>query len=225
MDTEAAEITQRIKDLRKELRINPKERHPSDWVELGQPVEWALRYFNNLPRGVLVWASSEERSDLIPPRFGENPSVLERAYFNDVNLEYVHDSILAEIEKSYGYSLGRQSDVQLILLMTRTYDDHSGRFPDVTYREQGPLLRAIRTLNAFCVEAAVKSMVREIRDFITDRKYWEQPLVPELALPEFTSKRNEAPLDSQPFFVEEASDLRLKPAKLSEIGVWPGKLF
>lgn len=215
------ELFKEVNQLRKETGVLPNERHPSEWEELGAPKQWALAHFDTLPKGVLRAVKSTDRDPLIPANFGSRPTVLEKAFFNQANLDAIQDAILDEVLETYRYEISKQSDVSVHLLMVEVFDQQVKRFEESVYRQKNPMLRAVRTLNAFCLERAVMVILKEIKDYLLDRKHWEVNPVPELPLPTYESNRNEYPLESQPFFVEKGKTLNVKPSELASVGAWP----
>lgn len=216
-----SDLASKIAELRKETGVLPQEIHPSEWEELDTPKPWALEYFKVLPGKIVKAVKAKERDPLIPAQFGSRPSVLEKAFFNQANLDFLQNTILKDLLFNFKYKISRQTDISVHLLMVQVYDAQWKRFPESVYREKQPLLKAVGILDAFCLERAVHIILKEIQDFLVDRKHWENNPVPELPLPLYENNRNEFPLESQPFFVEKGQPMNVKPSNLSAVGTWP----
>lgn len=218
-------MTDSLEKLKQEVQYRPPNFHPSDYDIPPGPPAWATRRFRMMPAELweLAWDPHYLSPFLSSRRFIDTPSPMEKAYFTEENMNHLMNTILDTFEEFYGAKLGQQSETSLLSIMSRVYDDHVRSLPSGYMDERETFLAAIAYLDSFVLDDSIRIMVRELKDYIKDRKHWEVNPVPELPLPKWTSSKNEHPLATVPFFTTKFP-LKRPPGTvedLSKLGTWP----
>ena len=89
-------------------------------------------------------------------------TTLSKLFFSKKNIELIHQKIITTIKNKYNYTISKQSDNELLIIMRTIYLNNAKN----TFTNVAELKKELKTLNSYVIDCCVNTIKNNIKTHI-----------------------------------------------------------